>query len=92
LIEVTTTALKKKPKTTKCSDNRTIRLITHTAKLVVRILRRRSKRKIADVLGEDQFGLVRRGERTGNAIVMLRIISELTLDIDEELCVCFTDW
>jgi hypothetical protein len=23
---------------------------------------------------------------------MLRIISELTLDIDEELCACFLDW
>jgi hypothetical protein len=23
---------------------------------------------------------------------MLRIISELTLDIDKELCVCFIDW
>ena len=28
----------------------------------------------------------------GDAIGMLRIVSERTLEIDEELCVCFVDW
>ena len=36
------------------------------------------------MLGEDQFGL-RRGRETGDAVGMLRIISEQSLDIDEEL-------
>jgi len=44
-----------------------------------------------DVLGEDQFGF-RRGKGTRDAIGMLRIISERTLEIDEELSVCFMDW
>jgi hypothetical protein len=43
------------------------------------------------VLGEDQFGF-RRGKGTNDAIGMLRIISERTLEMDEELCVCFIDW
>jgi hypothetical protein len=43
------------------------------------------------VLGEDQFGF-RRGKGTRDAIGMLRIISEQTLVIDEELCACFIDW
>jgi len=85
--EVTMIALKKKPQAKKCSDHRTISLIAHTAK----ILRRRIEKKIQDVLGEDQFGF-RRGEGTRNAIGMLRIISERTLEIDEDLFVCFTDW
>jgi hypothetical protein len=55
------------------------------------ILRRRIEKKIEDVLGEDQFGH-RRGKGTKDAIGMLRIISEQTLRIDEELCVCFIDW
>jgi hypothetical protein len=46
--DVTTIALKKKPKATKCSDHRTISLITQTAKIVVRILRRRIERKTED--------------------------------------------
>jgi hypothetical protein len=43
------------------------------------------------VLGEDQFGF-RRGKGTRDAIGMMRIISEWTLDIDEDLCACFIDW
>jgi hypothetical protein len=42
-IEVTVIALMKKPKATKCHDHCTFSLITHTAKKVVRILRRRIK-------------------------------------------------
>jgi len=91
LTEVTIIALKKKPQATKCSDHCTISLIAHTAKIVAKILRRRIEKKIEDVLGEDQFGF-RRGRGTRNAIGMLRIISERTLEIDEELCVCFIDW
>ena len=65
----------------------TISLIAHTAK----ILRRRIERKIEDVLGEDQFGF-RRGKGTRDAIGMMRIIAEQTLEVQEELCVCFIDW
>jgi hypothetical protein len=61
----------------------------HTAKIVVKILRRRIEKKIEDVLGEDQFGF-RRGKGTRDAIGMLRIIPERNLEIDEELC--FIGW
>jgi hypothetical protein len=73
--EVTMIALKKKPKTTKCSDHRTIGIIAHTAKIVARILRRRIERKTEDALGEDHFGFAR-GKGTRDSVVMLRIISE----------------
>ena len=42
-------ALKKKPQATKCSDHHTISLIAHTAK-IAKILRRRTEKKIEDVL------------------------------------------
>jgi len=57
--EVTIITLKKKPQATKCSDHGTISLITHTAKIVAKILRRGIEKKIKDVLGEDQFGFRR---------------------------------
>ena len=76
--ELTMIALKRKPQTTKCSDHRTIGLITHTSKIVAKILRRRSERKIKDVLGEDQFGF-RKGKGTRDAVGLLRIISKQTL-------------
>jgi hypothetical protein len=90
-IEVTMIALKKKSKATKCSYHRTISIIAHAAKIVARIIRRRIERKTEDALGEHQFGF-RRGKGTTDAIGMLRIISERTLVIDEELCACFIDW
>jgi len=89
--EVTMIALKKKTQATKCSDHRTISLIAPTAKIIAKILRRRIERKIEVVLGEDQFGF-RRGKGARDAIGMTRIIAERTLEIDEELCVCFVDW
>jgi hypothetical protein len=58
---------------------------------VTKILRRRIERKIEDVLREDHLGF-RRGKGTSNAVGMLRIISEQTLEIDVELCFCFIDW
>ncbi|PNF17143.1 hypothetical protein B7P43_G09078 [Cryptotermes secundus] len=82
-------ALKKKTIATKCSDHRTISLIAHTAKIIAKILKRRIERKIEDVFG-DQFGF-RRGKGTRDAIGMMRIIAERTLEIDEELCACFID-
>ena len=83
--------LKKKTQATKCSDHRTISLIAHTATTISKIIRIRIERKIEDVLGEDQFGF-RRGKGTRDAIGKMRIIAERTLEIDEELCVCFIDW
>ena len=50
-------ALKKKTKATKCSDYRTISLIAHTAKIIVKILKRRIEKKIEDVLREDSLDL-----------------------------------
>ena len=44
-----------------------------------------------DVLGDDQFGF-RRLKGTRDAIGMMRIIAERTLEIDEKLCICFKDW
>jgi hypothetical protein len=68
-----------------------ISLIAHNTKIVAKILKRRIEKKIEDVLGTDQFGF-RRGKGTRDAIGMLRIISERTLEIDKELSVSFIDW
>jgi hypothetical protein len=56
ITKVKMTAFKKKPEATKCIDHHTISLPRHTAKIAVRLLRRRIERKFEAVLGEDQFG------------------------------------
>jgi hypothetical protein len=47
--------------------------------------------KIEDILREDQFDF-RKGNGNREAIGILRIISERSLDLDEELYTCFIDW
>jgi hypothetical protein len=87
--EVTMAALKKKPKARKCTDHCTISLTARVAKVVASVIRRRSEKKIEDVLGVNQFGF-RKGTRDASG--MLRIILQQTLDTGEEIFVCFVDW
>lgn len=61
-----------------------------TAKIVPRILRRWIERKSETVHGENQFG-IRRRKGTRDAVGMLRIISQRTLDVDEELYSCLVN-
>jgi hypothetical protein len=56
--------------------------------MVARILRRRTERKIEDVLGGDYFGFGG-GADSRLAIGMLRVISELILETDYDLCARF---
>jgi len=58
--------LKKKAKAIKCSDHHIISLIAYRAKIVAKILRKRTGRKIEDLLGENQFGF-RKGKGTRHA-------------------------
>jgi hypothetical protein len=51
LIEVIMVALKKKPKARKCTDHHTISLTAHVAKVLASVIRRRSEKKIEDILG-----------------------------------------
>jgi hypothetical protein len=53
-------------------------------KIVARIHRRRTESKIEDVFGEYRLGC-RRGKGNRDAIGMLSVMSERTLEIDEEL-------
>jgi len=61
--EVTMIALKKKTHATKCSDHRTISLIAHTAKIIVKILRRRTERKLRLYLEKISLDLEEEKER-----------------------------
>jgi len=71
---------RRRQKSTKYSDHRTICLTAHTSKVVARVLRRWSERKIEHGL-EEQFGF-RRGKVTRDVTGILRIISERSLDVD----------
>jgi CRISPR/Cas system-associated protein Csm6 len=57
--KVTRIAFREKPKATKCGENRSISLNTHTTKIIAKIIKRRIERKIEVVQGEVRFGFRR---------------------------------
>ena len=79
-LDVAMIALPKKNQAKKCCDHRTISLISHTGKMVARILSKRLASKIEEIIEEDQFGF-QKGKGTGDAIGLMRIISERVLDV-----------
>ena len=82
ILDVTMIALPKKNQAKKCSDLRTIILISDTGKIVARLLSKRLESKIEEVIEEDQLGF-RKGKGTRDAIGLMRIISERVLDVNK---------
>ena len=83
--------LEKKPKATECSDFRTISLISHACKIVLKILTSRIEAKSRDFIGDDQFGF-RKGLGTREAIASLRTVCERSIELDQDVYVCFVDY
>ena len=59
--------LEKKKNATRCADHRTISLISHASKVLLRILTMRLQKKADEWIGSDQFGF-RKGCGTREAI------------------------
>lgn len=83
--------LKKKPLAKECSDHRTISLISHASKIILRILNRRIEAKSAEYIGKSQFGF-RKGCGTREAIGMFRTIMERRLQMNKDVFTCFIDF
>ena len=76
--------IKKKPLAVDCSDHRTISLIAHASKIMLRILTKSIEAKTKDFIGDSQFGF-KKGCGTREAIGMLRIITERSLEHDNDV-------
>ena len=83
--------LPKKNNATKCSDFRTISLIYHASKIVLRILTKRIEAKARHLIGRSQFGF-RKGCGTRDAIGVMRTVCERSLEHGNEVYVCFVDF
>jgi len=89
--------LKKKANAVRCEEYRTISLLTHASKVLLRVLTKRLQAKVqaGGCLGEDQFGF-RKGRGTRDAIGALRMMAERSLENNQvennqEICICFVD-
>jgi len=75
---------------TECSDFRTISLLGHAAKVLIRVLTKRieakAKKNAINHIGKDQFGF-RKGKGTRDAIATLRVLGERRFQRGKDLCI-----
>ena len=83
--------LPKKAKALECSEFRTISLMSHVTKLLLRVILARLKRKTGAVIEEEQFGF-KKNSGTKEAIFTLRNIIEGHFAKGREVYGCFIDY
>ena len=84
-------ALPKKSGTTKCELHRIISLMSHTTKILLKILMMRIKNKIKSETAEEQYGFTA-DKNTRNAIFILRTIIQRTIEVKHNVYLCFLDY
>ena len=90
IMETVLLPIPKKSNAKKCKEFRTISLISHTVKILLRILNRRLRSKIEEVLEEEQFGF-RKGKGTRDAIGLIRTMGERYIEKDKDVYAVFVD-
>src|SRR6476661_6999435 len=71
-----------------CSDHRTISLISHASKILLKIFTNRIETKASDFIGRNQFGF-RKDCGTRDAIGVMRMICERSLEFGNNVYICF---
>jgi hypothetical protein len=84
-------ALPKKPGAVECEQHRTISLMSHVTKIILRILLLRARTRITPEIGIEQFGFVQ-DAGTRNAIFVLRMITERAVEMQKDVFMCFIDY
>ena len=84
-------AIPKKTGTVECQKHRTICLISQIGKVILRVIGKRMKRKIQENVDEKQYGF-RKGKGTRNAIFVLRMIIERSIEVLKDLYLCYVDF
>ena len=81
----------KKSDAQECSDHRTISLMSHMIKIILKIILTRIERKIEDEIAESQSGF-REGVGTREGIINLRLIIDKYLEAQKNIYICFIDY
>ena len=84
-------AIPKKPGTTKCKLHRTISLMSHVTKILLKILMLRIRNKIKTEIAEEQYGFMT-DKSTRNAIFILRMLIERTIEVRHDIYLCSLDY
>ena len=75
----------------RCSNYRTIALISHASAIVVKILQARLQQYVNRELPDDQAGF-RKGRGTRDQIANIRWISGKARELQKSICFCFIDY
>ena len=81
----------KKPKAQNCSEYRTICLMSHVTKLLLKIIQKRIVRRIEEEISHLQSGF-RLGMGTRDGIFNFRVLCEKALEINQDVYICFIDY
>ena len=81
----------KKSGAVECEKHRTISIMSQVAKIVLKVLDRRLKRKVEEIVDKTQFGF-KKGVGTRNATFMLRTVMERAIEKQKDLYMCFIDY
>lgn len=83
--------LPKKPNARKCSEHRTVSLMSHGLKVLLRVVHSRLWRKVESEIGDSQFGF-RGGFGTREALFSLQVLVQKCLDQQCDVFACFIDF
>jgi hypothetical protein len=83
--------IEKKQGAQECVEFRTISLVSHASKILLKILTRRLEAKAEDYLGNDQYGF-RKGCGTREGIAAMRTLYERSMEHNNKVYVCFVDY
>ena len=81
----------KKNGAVECGKHRTISIMSQVAKIVLKVLDERLKRKVEEGVDKVQFGF-RKGLGTRNATFMLRTVMERAIEKQKDVFMCFIDF
>ena len=84
-------AIPKKSGTTECKLHRTISLMSHVTKILLKVLMMRMRNKIKSEIAEEQYGFMT-DKSTRNAIFILRMLIERTTEVKHDIYLCFLDY
>ena len=83
--------LPKKPKAPRCNEYRTLSMMSHFLKFILKIILNRNKKSIVSEISDTQSGFVE-GKGTREGIINMRTICERYLDLKKPVYICFIDY
>ena len=83
--------LPKKPRATMCTEYRTLNMMSHLLKMILRSILMRNRQKIENEIGELQSRFMA-GKGTREGIFNLRVICECYSKVNQDVYACFIDY